>query len=124
MKNYKKYIVKTDIKNLYVMPSGIVPPNPSEILGSDKCRDLLETLKNNYDLIILDCPPLNCITDSLVLASLADEAIIVSAYKKTPIDLLMTSKRSLEATNIKIAGVVVNKLEGQSNTYYYNKYYE
>ena len=122
IKNYKKYINKTEIDNLYVLPSGIVPPNPSEILGSDKFKDLLDILKKDYDLIILDCPPLNSITDSLVLASLADQAVLVSSYKKTPMELLISSKKSLEASNIKIAGVVVNKMEKKRNSYYYNRY--
>ena len=120
--NYKKYIYKTDAENVHVLPSGVIPPNPSEILGSDKFKDLLKTLKKEYDLIILDCPPLNAITDSLVLAKLADQAVIVSAYKKTPIDLLVSSKKALEASNIKIAGVVLNKMERHGNSYYYNKY--
>ena len=123
--NYKRYICKTEEKKLFVIPSGIVPPNPSEILGSEKFKNLLDILKTEYDLVILDCPPLNSITDSLVLASLAEQAILVSAYKKTPMDLLIASKKALEATNIKIAGIVVNKLEKQSGSYYYyNKYYE
>ena len=119
---YKKYINKTKTENLYVLPSGVVPPNPSEILGSDKFKELLKKLEGEYDLIILDCPPLNVVTDSLVLAKLADQAVIVSAYKKTPMDLLVTSKKALEASNIKIAGVVLNNLERHGNSYYYNKY--
>lgn len=124
IENYKKYIKKTEVDNLYVLPSGVVPPNPSELLGSDKCKKLFEKFENIFDLVILDCPPLNVITDSLILTSLADQALIVSAYKKTPMDLLMTTKKSLEASNIKIAGIVMNKMTKQGGYYYYNKYYE
>lgn len=124
MENYKKYIRKTEVDNLYILPSGVVPPNPSELLGSDKCKKLFEKFENIFDLVILDCPPLNVVTDSLILTSLADQALIVSAYKKTPMDLLMTSKKSLEASNIKIAGIVMNKMTKQGGYYYYNKYYE
>ena len=122
--NYKKYIKKTEVDNLYVLPSGVVPPNPSELLGSDKCKKLFEKFEKLFDLVILDCPPLNVVTDSLILTSLADQALIVSAYKKTPMDLLMSSKKSLEASNIKIAGIVMNKMTKQGGYYYYNKYYE
>ena len=122
IKNYKKYINKTKIENLSLISSGIVPPNPSEILGSDKFKELLDKLKEDYDLIVLDCPPLNSITDSLVLASLADQAVIVSAHKQTPMELLITSKKSLEASNVKIAGVVVNKMPKKGSSYYYKKY--
>lgn len=124
IENYKKYIRKTEVDNLYILPSGVVPPNPSELLGSDKCKKLFEKFENIFDLVILDCPPLNVITDSLILTSLADQALIVSAYKKTPMDLLMTTKKSLEASNIKIAGIVMNKMTKQGGYYYYNKYYE
>lgn len=121
-KKYKKYIVKTDIENLSVLPAGIIPPNPSELLGSEKAHELLELLKDDYDLIILDCPPLNAVTDALILTKLADEVVLVSAYKKTPMDLLEKSKKMLENTSSKIAGIVVNKLEDKNDHYYY-KYY-
>ncbi len=121
--NYKNYIHKTKVENLWVIPAGIIPPNPSELLGSDKNKELLEILKKEYDLIILDCPPVNAVTDSLVLATLADEAIIVSRYKKTPIDLLQTTKKALETSEIKIAGIVMNRMERTKDKYYYNKYY-
>ena len=88
VKKYSKYICKTEIKNLDVIPSGIVPPNPSELLGSEKTKELLELLKEKYDLIIIDCPPINAVTDALVLTKFADEVVLVSAYKITPIDLL------------------------------------
>lgn len=124
IKNYKKYICKSGVENLDVLPGGIVPPDPSELLGSDKNKELIELLKKDYDLIILDCPPASGITDSLVLTSLADEAVIVSAYKLTPMDLLVSTKKALENTGIKIAGVVVNKMERKNNSHYYDKYYQ
>lgn len=123
IKNYKKYIHKTKVENLWVIPAGIIPPNPSELLGSEKNKELLEILKKEYDLVILDCPPVNAVTDSLVLATLADEAIIVSRYKKTPIDLLQSTKKALETSEIKIAGIVMNRMEKTKDKYYYNKYY-
>lgn len=124
IKNYKKYITKTEIDNLFVLPSGVVPPNPSELLGSQKSKDLMNILKDEYDLIILDCPPLNCVTDALILTSLASQAVIVSAYKKTPMDLLLASKKSLESTGIKLSGIVLNKIEDKGKNHYYSKYYQ
>ena len=124
VKNYKKYIQKTDVDNLYVLPSGIAPPNPSELLGSEKNKELFKILKKEYDLIILDCPPINAVTDTLVLSQLADEAVLVCKYKKTPMDLLISSKKALENTKIKFAGVVMNGIESSRNKYYYGKYYK
>lgn len=123
VKKYSKYICKTEIKNLDVLPSGIVPPNPSELLGSEKNKELLDLLQEKYDLIIIDCPPINAVTDALVLTKYVTEVILVSAYKITPIDLLEQSKKLLENSGAKIAGVVVNKLENKKDHYYYGKYY-
>jgi len=81
-------------------------------------------MKKNYDLIILDCPPVNAVTDALALSNLADEVVIVSAYKKTPVDLLISTKKLLENSGAKIAGVVVNQMKQSKNKYYYNKYYK
>ena len=124
IKNYKKYIQKTDVENLWVLPKGITPPNPSELLSSDKNLSLLAMLKEEYDLIILDCPPVNAVTDALVLTKMADEVVIVSAYKITPMDLLVQTKKLLENNGAKIAGVVVNRMTKMKNKYYYNKYYK
>ncbi len=124
IKNYKKYIEKTSVDNLYLLPSGIVPPNPSELLGSEKNNELFKMLKKDYDLIILDCPPVNAVTDTLVLSQLADEAVLVCKYKSTPMDLLMSSKKALENTKVKFAGVVMNGTEAGRNKYYYGKYYK
>lgn len=123
IKNHKKYIRKTENDNVFVLTAGIIPPNPSELLGSSKNIELLNTLKKEYDLLIFDCPPVNTVTDTLVLSSLADEAVIVCAYKETPMDLLISTKKALENSGIKIAGVVMNKMEKAKNNYYYNYYY-
>lgn len=124
VKNYKKYIQKTEVDNLFVLPSGVVPPNPSELLGSDKNIELFEKLKKDFDLIILDCPPVNAVTDTLVLSSLADEAVLVCKYKQTPMDMLVAAKKALENTKIKFAGVVMNDAETRRSKYYYGKYYK
>lgn len=124
VEEYRKYVVKSEVKNLSILPKGTVPPNPSELLGSNKCSRLIDLLKKDYDLVILDCTPLNCVTDALVLTPLVDEAVIVCSYKKTPMELLKASKKTLENSNVKIAGVVMNNLEEKGNSYYYNKYYD
>lgn len=127
VKNYKKYIYKTNIENLFVLPNGIVPPNPSELLGSEKMKTLMDELKNDYDIIILDSPPVSAVADALVLTNITDKIIIVCAYNKTPIDLLSDTKKSLESVHDKIAGVVINKLKREKGSKYYyasNGYYE
>ena len=108
-KKYKHYIKKTRYENIYVLPMGIVPPNPSELLASDKNKQLVEILAKNYDLVIYDGVPVGGLTDSIIMADLVDKIVIVSAYKQTPIELLNNTKKNLEKFSDKIAGVVLNK---------------
>ena len=126
IKNYKKYVHKTSIEGLDVLLNGIVPPNPSELLGSQKNNDLLELLKKDYDIIVLDCPPVSAVTDALVLSSLADKIVIVSAFKKTPLELLNETAKSFDAVKDKIAGVVINQIKHTKGGkyYYYDRYYQ
>lgn len=122
-KNYKKYIKKTKYENIYVLPMGIVPPNPSELLASDKNRQLAKILKNKYDLVIYDGVPVGGLTDSIIMADLVDKIVIVSAYKVTPIEYLQNTKKALEKFESKIAGVILNKFPA-SKDHYYSKYYQ
>ena len=122
---YKSYIQKTKIDNLSLLPMGVVPPNPTELLASDKNKKLYEVLTSKYDLVIYDGIPLLDLTDSLIMAELVDKIVIVSAYKQTPMDFLKKTSRGLENFKNKIAGVVVNKMPSSKKKYnnYYNRYY-
>lgn len=123
-KKYKHYIKKTRYENIYVLPMGIVPPNPSELLASDKNKQLVEILAKNYDLVIYDGVPVGGLTDSIIMADLVDKIVIVSAYKQTPIELLNNTKKNLEKFSDKIAGVVLNKYPATKDHYYSNYYYK
>ena len=123
-KKYKHYIKKTRYENIYVLPMGIVPPNPSELLASDKNKQLVEILAKNYDLVIYDGVPIGGLTDSIIMADLVDKIVIVSAYKQTPIELLNNTKKNLEKFSDKIAGVVLNKYPATKDHYYSNYYYK
>ena len=121
-KKYSKYIQKTDIKNVSVLTRGIVPPNPSELLSSEKNKQLVEILSNEYDVIIWDCVPLTGLTDSLVMADLVDKIVLVCAYNKTPMELVQNSKKALSNFENKIAGVILNGMPFKGN-HYYTSYY-
>lgn len=123
-KKYKHYIKKTRYENIYVLPMGIVPPNPSELLASDKNKQLVEILAKNYDLVIYDGVPVGGLTDSIIMADLVDKIVIVSAYKQTPIELLNNTKKNLEKFSDKIAGAVLNKYPATKDHYYSNYYYK
>lgn len=117
------YIKKTEIENLYVIPRGTVPPNPSELLNSSNTKKILNFLKENFDHIIFDGVPINGLPDSLIVAGIVDRVIIVSSAGYTKIDELAETKKALEKIDANIAGIVVNKTNGTKRGKYSN-YYE
>ena len=121
---YRNYIKATKINNLSVIPTGIFPPNPSELLANERFANLINKLKEEYSMIILDCPPLEGLSDALVVSSLADTTVLVAKYKSTPVNLLEKSKKALDNVGSKLAGVVLNHVDKEPNTYYYGYYKE
>ena len=121
-KNYKKYIKKTKIENLEVLPSGTVPPNPSELLNSEANKKLIDILEREYDYIIFDCVPINGLPDSLIMTNLVNKVMIVCAANVTPTELLQKTKASLQNVDANIAGIIVNKTKTAYNKYYGHYY--
>jgi len=119
---YSSYISKTEIPNLYLMCKGSTPPNPSELLNSEKNKKLITTLSNNFDAIILDGAPINGLADSLVLSTLVDGVIVVAAERETTKTILESTKKNLDNVEANMIGVVLNKSEKSKNSYYYGYY--
>ena len=117
------YIKKTEIENLYVLPAGNVPPNPSELLMSEKMYDTIKKLESLCDIVIYDGTPTNLVTDALIISRNVDSTIIVSAYKQTKLEELEKVKRDILHVGGKIAGVVVNKMPISQKEYYSSYYY-
>jgi capsular exopolysaccharide synthesis family protein len=111
--------------NLYLLPTGPIPPNPSEILGSARMAFLLEHLQNMYDVIIIDSPPLLPASDALLIAPLVHGVVLVVKAGYMNREMVAKAVSQLNMTGTKILGVVLNdvniKKEGYSN--YYRKYY-
>lgn len=107
---------KTSIDNLDVLPSGPVPPNPSEMLGSRKMRSMLEELGERYDLLLFDTPPVLSVTDAMIISSLCDGVILVVHSGKVKRDLVKKAKAQLEHVNARILGVVLNNLQLDKNS--------
>jgi capsular exopolysaccharide synthesis family protein len=122
--NFEKFILSTKNKNLDILTTGPMPPNPVELLGSENNKKLLEALKERYDVIIMDCAPVIGLSDSLVLATLSDINIITVSAKKTKMENLTKVKKAFEQNNLKINGVVLNKTEVKGNSYYSYYYTE
>lgn len=120
---FSSYIKKTNIENLYLLPKGVVPPNPSELLNSPKTKVLLRTLSDRFDYIILDGTPVNGLTDSLILTKYVDKTVIVASLNYTKTSDLEFTKKSLMSVGADIAGVIVNKTQDIHGNYYGN-YYE
>ena len=116
------YIQHTEIENLYVMTAGNIPPNPSELLVSEAMINTLAKLREIYDIIILDGPPIELVTDSIILTRIVDTTIIVVACNETKKDNLNKVVNSIENVGGKIAGIVVNKIT-TSNKEYKSRYY-
>lgn len=119
--------IKTKLKGVYLLPGGTIPPNPSELLESNKMYDVVKMLESDYDILLFDCPPVIGLSDPLIVTKYVDTTVIVAAYKSTPTELLKKSVKALEAVNAKIAGVIFNKVPSTSSGYYskyYDSYYE
>ncbi len=105
---------------LFVLPSGTVPPNPAELLGSSAMSDLLTDLKTTFDIIIIDAPPVGLVTDAAVLTHNTDGAILVAAAGKTHTSRLKNAVTSIEGIDAKVLGAVVTMLptKGADRTSY------
>ncbi len=124
--NFYEAVQKSEIDNLYVLPSGTRPPNPAELLASEKMKKFLESLKETYDYIIIDTPPIIMVTDAQILSKYADGCLLVIASAEADKNAVIKAKELLEKVDAKILGVVLNKLDTSRKGYYghyYNYYY-
>lgn len=115
-------IKKTGIDNLDLIPSGNIPPNPSELLMSDKTIELLKEVSEIYDVVIFDGAPCLLVTDSTIISRIVDSTVLVTSYKYTKIDDLKEAKKRIQRVGGNIAGVILNRIE-ISNKKYESKYY-
>jgi capsular exopolysaccharide synthesis family protein len=122
MKTLDEVLNQTNIENFDVILAGPVPPNPSELLGSDICKNLIQTKRKEYDYIIIDTPPLGLVVDSASVAEHCDGAILVVESKKVSYKLAQQVVKQLERGNCKLLGVILNKVI-MKNKSYYGKYY-
>jgi capsular exopolysaccharide synthesis family protein len=116
-------VKRTDVPNLDVLPCGPVPPNPSELLHTDRFAAVLEDCKKLYDRIILDSPPTSAVTDPAVLGNLTDGVVLVVKAGETTRESAMHARRQLLGAKARLFGVVVNAIDFSNPAYGYEYYY-
>lgn len=115
-------ILHTDIQGLDVILSGDIPPNPSELLGSQRMQKLLDDLRERYDLIILDTPPVNMVTDAVVLAPRSEGVLVVVRANHSERGSVLYATDQLQYAKAKILGFVLNGVDMENTRYSRKKY--
>lgn len=119
----EKYIQNTEVEGLFLIPAGNVPPNPSELLITPQMTNLLDKLSEKCDIVIVDAPPSELVTDAAVLSRIVDSTIIVTAHKQTKKANLQRTIKSIKNVGGNIAGVVLNKVPIDGKRYEKSYYY-
>lgn len=121
--DYKTCVTQATIDNLYVLTAGPIPPNPSELLASNAMKTLMNDLRNDFDIILIDTPPVGIVTDAAILSTIVDGTILVVSSGGVEIEAAQRSKELLEKVNANILGVVLNKIAKENYGNYYFSYY-
>ncbi|HPY96108.1 MAG TPA: polysaccharide biosynthesis tyrosine autokinase [Candidatus Cloacimonadota bacterium] len=122
-------IKQSAVENLSIITSGAIPPNPSELISSDRADMMIKELKERFDYVLFDMPPVIAVTDSMIMAKKVDMLILVIRVNNTEKGVVQRTKTMLENINVTISGIVVNGIvhekyyRGYSYYYYYYYYY-
>jgi capsular exopolysaccharide synthesis family protein len=109
---------------LWSMPAGVIPPNPSELLGSKRFKDFIATLSQHFDCVIIDTPPVMAVTDSSVAAQAATGVLFVIGSDKTSRQVAQRSLAQLRSTTTLMTGAILNRVDLVNHGYYYSQYYK
>ena len=112
-------LLPTVVPHLRVLPSGMVPPNPSEVLGSQRMDRVIAALRSLADIVLFDAPPTIAVTDAAVLGVKVDGVLLVVSAGKTKRDHALRAKTLLEKVNAKVLGVVLNNVKFDGSLYQY-----
>lgn len=110
-------ICETQNDNLFIIPCGLFPPNPVELLAGENFKNLISTLREQYDYIIIDTPPLGAVIDAAVISTVCDGVALVIALDKVSRKIALDVKNQLERSNCKILGVIANYTESENKRY-------
>ena len=121
-KDLSNYIKETKINNLHILTAGSIPPNPSEMLSSNRMKVFMEKVREEYDYVFIDTPPIGMVTDAGILSAFLDGTIIVVKSDLVDIKDLQESKKKLVSVNANILGVILNGNKVKKDDYYYSYY--
>ena len=116
-------ILKTSAENLSLLPSGALPPNPSELLGSERTSFLLSLLKKRFDLLVIDSPPILPASDALMLAPQTDGVVFMTKAGHINRDMVRKALDALNVAKANVVGIVLNQVDTKRGGYYYYRYY-
>ncbi|TCI46206.1 polysaccharide biosynthesis tyrosine autokinase [Exiguobacterium sp. SH3S2] len=114
----ERAIQKTGVERLSLLTAGPIPPNPTELIASDQMVELLDEVRRQYDIVILDAPPMMQVADARLLAKIADGTILVIGCENSERQLVVKAKEQLERTGTHMLGLVLNKRKSGRHKYY------
>ncbi|MEH7585846.1 CpsD/CapB family tyrosine-protein kinase [Priestia megaterium] len=112
-------VQSTEVPNLYVLTSGPIPPNPSELLASKQMGEVLDEMKERFDMVIFDTPPILAVADAQILANQVDASLLIVSSAKTEKDAALKAKELLTQAKSKLLGAVLNNRKMEEGNYYY-----
>ena len=115
-------VVETEIENIDVITAGDIPPNPSELLGSSRMEYVLKWAREKYDLVVLDTPPINMVTDTAVLSKLTDGILFVVRSGQRERKEVIQAVEQLKYVQAKILGFILNDISSDKGTYTYKRH--
>ncbi len=119
----EEVLLETDMENLNLILAGRVPPNPAELLSNARMQKLIEICREEYDYVIVDCPPINLVVDAAVVAPLCDGIVMVISSGNVPYRMAQTAVDQMQTTGCPILGAVLNMVDQKNEKYYYRKGY-
>lgn len=122
-KSWESVARKVALPGLFLIPSGPIPPNPSDLLNSDVFKRLLASIRNDVDIVLVDTPPVLMTSDPLIVSSVTDGIMLVCQSHKTRIEAFREAVNSIHQGNIRLVGIVLNRQKRRDAPSYYGEYY-
>jgi capsular exopolysaccharide synthesis family protein len=116
--DWRRFIIKAVVPNLYIMTAGKKPLNSAKLLGSKKFKSILTDMHIEYDYVVIDTPPVLAVPDAQILSSLADGVLVVVRHGKTTIEALKNTNETIKHANANIIGVVINDKNVKDGSFY------